>query len=448
MPSLQVLGTDKALRIGDYPIMNLVSSVDWTPVFNAEDVNELGTTTKIDTTFELETNGSMELSAIGNTAGLLARMIVRRDASGNFLGYFYDSGSASGRNGYTWTQNDLAEIRFDVLIHEKTEQKDFNRTLILPHCYLTTFSGRADANGRATETYNFAGTFAVGLQKPYHDARAIPARRATATTCNLVNVNALGQPNLTTVTNTTHTLAYLVIEGGRVLTSKATDPTYATLGAAGLVTITTTEGYQLPAGAHITAVVYQTTGSTTFPTAALTSAARFSQSGNRLINYVRGYMANIYLSPVTPGSPVAADQWLRVQTIDWNVDMRVETLRQIALNTQGTAIYSRTCTFPFDVTLNATVIETDWADWKSIMTKSFPGTGPAVDNSYDFAPANLENAFELWIRYYTKDGTLIQTWLFGDARIDGYSTRAQVGGRGEVSWTLKATQFTITGINP
>lgn len=446
MPSLQVLGTDKALRIGDYPIMNLVSSVDWTPAFNAEDIFELGTTTKIDNTIELETSGSMELSAIGNTAGLLARMIVRRDVNGVFVGYRYDSGSASGKNAYTWTQDDLAEIRFDVLVHEKTEQKLFNRTLVLPHCYLTTFSGRADANGRATETYNFAGTFAVGLQTPYHDVRSIPAKRTGNLTCQLVDVNTLGQPNLTSVSNSTHTCAYVVVEGGRVFTSKNTDPTYATIGASGVVTLTTTEGYVLPAGAQISVIVFKTVPGTTFPTA--TTAERFSQSGNKLINYVKGYQANLYISPVTPGSPAASDQWLRVQTIDWNVDLRVETLRQIALNTQGTAIYSRTCTFPFDITINASTIETDWADWKAIMTKTFPGTGPAVDNAYDFAPANLENDFELYVRYYTKDGTQIQEWKFADARIDGYSTRAQVGGRGEVSWTLKATEFTLTGANP
>lgn len=437
MAILQVLGSDKALRINDNPVTTLVSSFDWAPNFNAQDVFEMGSTAKVDTSMELETSGSFELGASGNTAGLLARMKPARDGSGNFTGYTYNSGGATGKNGYTFTQDDLAEMKFDLILHEKPDQKTFSRSLYLPCAYLTTFSGRADANGNATETFNFAGSFVTGFNTPFHDIRSVPATRTSATSATLSD---------TSVASTTYTLAFLFVDG-KPIRNVNTDATYATLGAGGVVTISTTEGYTIPTGALIMACVYKTTPGTTFPT--VTTAQRFADAGGNAINYVKGYSANIYLAPVSAGAPVAADQWLKVQNIDWSVDLRVETLRQIALNKQGSSIYARVPTFPIDISANISVTESDWADWKQVLNANKTFTGTQVhDSTYDFAPANLKPTFAVVVDYFTKSGTKIQNWQFLDMRVDGYGNRAAVSGRGEISWTLKGTQFTLTGYNP
>jgi hypothetical protein len=240
-------------------------------------------------------------------------------------------------------------------------------------------------------------------------------------------------------------LAFVIIDG-QVFTNRTTDATYGTLGAGGLITLTTTEGYVIPTGAMIQACVYKTTPGTTFPT--VTAAQRFVQTGNIPISYVKGYQANVYIAPVTPGTPLASEKWLRCQSIDWNIDLRVETLRQINLNKQGSSIYARVPTFPISISANATVVESDWADWKRLLSaKTFTGT-QVHDNTFDFAPANLPAEFAIVIEYYTKNGAKMQTWQFTDMRIDGYGSRQSVGGRGEISWTLRGTEFTLVGLNP
>lgn len=439
MAILQVLGTDKALRLNDFTLLNLVSSFDWAPTFNAQDIFEMGNTTKIDTAMELETSGSFEMSSVGNTAGLLARMKVTRDGSGNFTGWLYNSGGAGGKNQYTIIQDDLAELRFDIIMHEKPNQKDFTRSLYLPQCFLTGLSGRVDANGMASETYNWSGAFVAGFNTPYHDIRSVGATRTTNVTATLLD---------TAVATGTHTLAFIIIDGV-VFTNTSTDATYGTLGASGVVTMTTTEGYIIPVGAHIQACVYKTTPGTTFPT--VTPTQRFVQTGNIPISYVKGYQANVYIAPVTPGSPTQAEKWLRVQSMDWNIDLRVETLRQLSLNKQGSSIYARVPTFPISISANISVIETDWKDWQRILTagtKTFAGTGSVHVNTTDFAPANMPSEWAVVLEYYTKNGAKMQTWQFADMRIDGYGTRQNVGGRGEISWTLKGTEFILTGLNP
>lgn len=439
MAILQVLGTDKALRLNDYNLLNLVGSFDWSPNFNAQDVFEMGTTTKIDTAFELETSGSFEMASVGNTAGLLARMQVTRDGSGNFTGWTYNSGGANLKNGYSFIQDDLAELKFDLIMHEKPDQKTFSRSLYLPQCFLTGLSGRVDTNGMATETYNFSGSFVAGFNTPYHDIRSVGATRTSALTCTLLD---------TAVATATYTLAFLFVDG-IPLTNRVTDSSYATLGAAGLVTITTTEGFVIPTGAHIQACVYKTTPSTVFPVT--TAAQRFQTSTFVPISYVKGHMATVYIAPVVAGAPTQAEKWLRVQSLDWNLDMRVDTLRQIGLNKQGTTIYSRVPTYPLAISANASVLETDWKDWQRILgagTKTFAGTGNVHDNTTDFAPSNITPEFAVVIEYYTKAGIKMQTWRFLDMRIDGYGSRQSVGGRGEISWSLKGSEFALVGVNP
>lgn len=433
MANLQVLGTDKALRMNDFPLLNLVSSFDWAPNFNAQDIYEMGTTTKLDTATELETSGSFGLSSVGNTAGILARMAVTR-SSGNFTGWKYDPAGASGKNAYVFTQDDLADMKFDLIMHEKPDQKTYSRSVYLPCAYVTSFGGRVDANGAASETFNFAGNFVIGFKDPFHDIRSVGATRTTATTCTLLDA---------TVTSTTHTIAYLFVDG-KAITSRTSDATHVTLGAAGLVTITTSEGYTIPVGSVLQALVYQTTPSTTFPTALSTD--RFQTTGNKIINFVRGHMATVYLAPVVAGSPTASEAWLRVQSMDWNVDMRTDTLRQVLANTEGTSVFSRVPTYPLDVTANVSVVESDWADWKALLaSKSFTGTD-VHDNTYDLT--NLTQQFAVVVNYYTKSGTLMQNWRFLDLSVQGMGTRASVGGRGEVSWSFRGTSFRLEGFNP
>jgi hypothetical protein len=125
----------------------------------------------------------------------------------------------------------------------------------------------------------------------------------------------------------------------------------------------------------------------------------------------------------------------------------MEPLRQVAFNDQGTSIYHRAPTFPLNMTVNATVTETDWADWKAMLTKSFDPVDGLYQNVYDLAPVNLKREFAVVVDYLTKDGTRIQRKIFHDMRPDGMGTRINVGGRGEITWTLRGSEYTLIGTN-
>ncbi len=426
---LQVLGTDKILRLNDFSLLGMVQSEDWAPNFNAQDVMEMGNTARVDTAFDLETSGSLELEAIGNIAGLLARMAVQRDTNGVFTGYLY---SSVNKNGYTLTQDDMREMVFDILMYERPNQKDFTRSLWFPRCFLTGLQGRFDANGMAMETLNWAGQDVIGFKNPYHDTRSIPATVASTSTLTLVPGSSF--------TSGDYTLAYCYINEKR-LRNKNTDATYVTKSG-NTITVTTTEGYSVPADAVGRALVYKTTPSTTFPAI---------DSGDRQTSafFLRGYQSDMFIAVTDEDNPDLDEQWLRAQSADYSIDLRMETLRQIAFNSVGSSIYARVPTFPIDITLNVSTNETDWEDWRSIITTT---TGVDVfSDQFDLAPEHLKGSNDaplmVVINSYTKDHTLLSTWQFTDLRMEGYANRANVGGRGEVSWSMKGTQFTLIGAN-
>lgn len=492
----QILGSDKILRMNNFPLLGLVQSLDWSPAFNAQDVFELGRTSKVDTSLELETSGSMELMSQGGLAGLLARTIVRR-SGGAFTGYMFDetlaSGTASagtttqltttgltagalvgktlyitagtnsgtnykitanttttidfspaaatamdntsvfrvsgGKNSYTLVEGDFTESVFDLVEYEKSDEQNFDRAVILPRCFTASFSGRFDANGNANQTINFRGDFVSGAEDPYHDVLAVPATRTSASTLTLAD---------TTLDNTDYTLMYLYVDEKRIRNSTSGDAITADLGAAGLVTITGT--YTIPANAVLRVVLYKSNApSSTFP---VLSAAERTTSAN----YVRGYTADIFLAPAVLSSPTDNEKWLRVQSFDYNVDFKIEPLRQISYNAAGTSIYCQLPTLPFDVSCNLSVYESDWADWKAMLTKTFPGNDLYQDLT-DLSPVNLKDTVAVVVNSYTKDKTLLETMTFSDLRLDGYGNRVNVGGRSELQWSLRGTAFIIQGYN-
>lgn len=428
MATLQVLGTDKALRLNNYNTLGLVQNFNWAPNFNAQDVNELGRTTRLETLMELETSGSFELASSGNLAGLIARMKIKQNL-GQFDGFDY-APTASGTmvNAYSYTQDDLANLKFDILLHEKTEQTNFNRSTYLACCYPTTFTGRVQANGMAMDSVNWAGLFVVGFPSPYHDARAVPALKATATTLTLP----------APYTSTDWDVAYVTVDG-RPLRNVASDPVKISSFAGSTITIS---GTTVGDGVVSMALVYKKVPNTNWAT--VHTPDTVGEVGVDAVYGIRGYQANVYIAPANVATPVGSEQWLKVQSIDYTIDLRMESLRQIALNTQGTSIYHRAVTFPLAMSLNATVNEADWQDWKQVLNKTFTG-GNWQDNVYEFAPQYVKPSFAIVIEYFTKDGTKIQRLVFDDMRVDGMGSRIAVGGRGEISWTFRGSQMTLTG---
>jgi len=437
MAVTQVLGTDKALRLNNFNTLGLVQNFNWAPNFNAQDVFELGRTTRLETLMELETSGSFDVSSSGNLAGILARMkTAYNSGTGAFEGFLYNataSGASLGANGYTITQDDMANMKFDAVLHEKTNQSTFDRSTYLACCYPTSISGRVDANGMAMDTINWSGLYVVGFPSPYHDVRTVAAVRATATTLTLINGATY---------NTGWTLAYVTIDSIPYTTDN-TQSVYATYSAG---TITMNGSYTVPTGVVAMATFYKTSSPTTSWSSVHTPDT-VGTAGTTAVYGIRGFQANVYIAPANAATPTSSEQWLRVQSADYNIDLRTETLRQIAYNNQGTSVYNRAPTYPLATTVNATVNESDWADWKALLTgKTFSG-GTIYNNTYDFAPASLKTSFAVVIDYLTKTGSRIQRLTFSDLRVDGMGSRVAVGGRGEITWTFRGSAFTIAGTN-
>jgi hypothetical protein len=432
MAVTQVLGTDKALRLNNFNTLGLVQNFNWAPNFNAQDVFELGTTTRLDTLMELETSGSFEISAAGNLAGIIARMKVKNNAgTGAFEGFtFAPTASGTGINGYTFTQDDLANLKFDAVLHEKTNQSTFDRSTYLACCYPTTINGRVDSNGMAMDTINWSGLFVSGFPSPYHDVRTVAAVKSGASALTLIDGSAYASG---------WTLAYITIDGVPY-TTNTDSPVYATYSG-GTITMT---GLVVPAGVVSMATFYKSSAPNTVWANVHTPDT--VGSGANAVFGVRGFQANVYIAPADATAETPTSQWLRVQSLDYSIDLRVETMRQIAFNEQGTAVYHRAPTYPLAMSVNATVMETDWADWKALLNKTFSG-GDIYNNTYDFAPATLKKEFAVVVDYFTKDGTKIQRVTFGDLRVDGMGTRIAVGGRGEITWSFRGSEFQVEGFN-
>lgn len=432
MAVTQVLGTDKALRLNNYNTLGLVQNFNWAPNFNAEDVFELGRTTRLDTLMELETSGSFEVVAAGNLAGMIARMKVATDeVTGEFEGFDYaPTASGTGVNGYSYTQDDLANLKFDLVLHEKTEQKSFDRSTYLACCYPTTFNGRVDANGMAMDTINWSGLFVVGFPSPYHDVRTVPMTKLGTNTLTLLDSGY----------SSGWTLAYVTIDGIPYTTDTSAQ-VYASLTGS---TVTMSGGFAVPVGVVSMATLYKNSPNTLWDNVHQPDTVG---SASNAVFGVRGFQANVYIAPLDAEEPVAADQWLRVQSLDYNIDLRMETMRQIAFNDEGTSVYHRAPTYPLSMTVNATVMETDWRDWKALLDKTFDSGDGVYQNTYDFAPRNLKREFAVIVDYFTKDGTQIQRLVFPDLRVDGMGNRIAVGGRGEITWTFLGSAFSVEGYN-
>jgi hypothetical protein len=431
----QILASDKLLVINDFGVLGMVQSIDTSAAMNPEEIYELGRTSKVDTAFELESQGSMELISIGNSAGLLARMTPLR-VSGDFTGYAFSG--AGNKNNYCFTEGDLVETQFDLVIHEKSDNLHFDRSWWFPRQFLTTWSGRADSAGNATETYAFGGQYFAVFHSPYHDIIASPCTVASTSTLDVVNA---------TVAAATYTLVYVYVDAQRFRNNSTSDATKFTLsGTAGsaVLTVTTSEGYTIPSNAICRAVFYKTASpSSTFPTVGS------SQRGTTAF-YVKGFQVNLYIAPVDPANPLLSEKWLKVQSVDYNVDLQSEALRQLSQNLEGTAIYARVPTLPFNITLTANSYESDLTEWLSIMTNGHTGSSVYTD-LYDFAPTNLKgdptNPLYIVMRYYTKAGTLLQELQFLDMALDAPSERTVVRGRAECTWSFRGTAFKLCGYN-
>jgi hypothetical protein len=426
---LQIQGKDSVVSLGGiYPAVNAIQSFDWEPRFNEENLSELGNAKYSATTNAPEISGSFEMTATGSTVSVLRRMLKSFNAgTGEYLGQVAGATGVSSNAGMV-RATDLENCEFDI-IESKKPNEVFSRATLLPRMSLSTMSMRADANGMASESYNFEGDLVRIMPTGKHDVAAVPSTRVNATTFQMVGTahDDIGAA----ADSTAWVIAFAMID--EVLVPASAIDATATPGE-----WTVDAPYSAKVGARTVLYVYRRVPGA-FPSIVYPTSARF----------VKANSIDIYLVPKTTidietlgagalNSYVfsAADRFLRAQSMDLSIDLRREALRQIAKSGTANSVYYRACQYPLNVSSSISVMEGTMEDHAKLQ-------GKAVTDILDLE-AFEGQTWQIVSRYYY-NGAAVQTTAFTDARVSGSGRRIAAAGRGEISWSFTGSNVVFDG---
>ena len=446
MAIFQVQAKDVIYRIHDNPTLNGLSNFNWDPAFNEEFLEELGNAAYLATSVEPEVSGSFDQTDPGSVYALLSKMIQTLDGSGGFTGYLFASGSP---NDGVVRSADLENAVFDLIGPIQTAGA-WNRSEFFPRVFLSSLSFSADASGNASASYSWEGQLAevyrADATSVGHDIITKIATYTTATTYTLADTafrmdSEAGEASVT-ATNPTHLFIASLIDENVYGDSAISDIDDQTDSGPIIVTLT---GVTIPVGARITVLVYDDVPSSAFPTVTSPVTPNFIR-GNKVDMWLVA-IATVDIDGLADGAFSTqaftdADQFLRVQSFDMNIDMRREALRQLKLQT-GSSIYYRSSTYPLQVTASATTFASDLDDWRRIVGAPTPVVDP-FDDKLDIA--SFEGVtYQLVARYYNGSDVTIQTMGLLDATVVGMSYSTSTGGRTEVNWSFAGSNWRLEG---
>ena len=435
----RIQSKDSVLRLNQYDAISCVQNFDWDPQFNPETFSQLGDIKYTAQAITPETSGSFEVQSTGSTVAMLKRMITQfNDATGEFEGYLAQE---TPDNAGTIRETDLERAIFD-LQDLKRPNEVFSRCTLLPRQQLSSLSIRADVNGAATETYSFEGDFAELYPDPYHDLISIPLTRSAGTPETVLDVPAAYEVEVEGGTDeaiATHLVVALYIDDVVVPAANIV-PNWTTNVFDGTVTLT--GGYTAPLGSRLSLIVYKNTPGP-WPTITYPTTARFLKADKIDVWLVAPGTVDIAAladNTLNAQAFADADLVLRAQSLDINVDMRREPLRQLRNNNRGTSVYYRAATFPLAITANLQVLESNLKEWARLQGKDIETSD--ILNLRDFE----NQVWQLVMRAY-KGNTVLQTTALLDARVEGMGRRIAVGGNAEVAWSFGGSALRIDGSN-
>lgn len=437
---------DSVVRLGAFDCLNGITSLSWDSAMNAENLEELGNPNYAAQTIEPTVSGSFEARATGSLASILGRMIQTFDpATGEFTGYLGPS------NGHLIREIDLQYTTFDLIEAQKANEV-FDRATLIPRAVLSSFSVSASADGVATESFNFDADFLEIYRAPLHDLIALPVMRNVG---GNPEIEALVPPTykvegVTTVADAEWKIHALDIDGVRVPVADLEVTPDENGDVVALSSAAQSRGIRLVKGAKLTLIIYRKTPGQ-FPVIVNPTEARFVRADSisiwlldpRVTVNVGGQVRTIE-EHINAGVDLneipfsEAERMLRVQSIDLNVDLQREELREIAKNDRGTSVFARTARYPLNITCSISSLVTDLKDWQKIQRK---------DDSDVLDLKSFEN--QEWIiatRMYMGD-TVLQTIALLDARVDSAGQNVAVGGSSERSWSFTGSKIAIKG-NP
>jgi hypothetical protein len=433
---LQVQSKDTVIKLGEYPAINAIQNFSWDPRFNEEYMMELGNSGFAGVTVTPEITASFELNATGSSVALLRRMINVTTA-GEYTGYKAGDPAAANPNTGMIKWTDLENAVVDI-IEVKQPGADFTqgRSTLLPRAHLSSINIKADASGKASETYNFEGDLVRIFPTTKRDLVSVTVQRIGGTEAikqTAFTVDLAAWDSIAIDASATWQIAFFMIDEVIVPTSAIT------VGGAGTGLFSTTTAFPALAGQRLSLVLFKNAPGA-FPTINYPTSARFIKSNNIDIFLVP--TTEVDLSTKTVGQIqsqafAAGDRLLRVQSVDMTIDLRREALRQIAKSGTATTVYYRGANYPLNVTASVNVLETTMADHARL-----EGLVEATDIlDLDQFEGKI---WQIVIRYYYNNAA-IQTTAFIDATVTGRGTRMSVGGRGEIAWSFTGSQVVFDG---
>jgi len=457
MSIFQLQAKDSVVRIGGSSgadCLNGIQSLSWDSAMNAENLEELGNQNYTGKMVQPSVSGSFEARSSGSVAAMLGRMIYTIDAQGEFGGYL-----GSG-NGHLIRETDFQFACFD-LIESQRANEIFDRSTIIPRAYLSQLSISANADGTATESYSFDADLLEVYRAPLHDLISVaPLRKAGGAASTTVVLPAGFAVETATLDAAAQWKVHaLDIDGRRVPASKLdVTPAATDRGTTGqdelvLSTVAQTEGIEVTKGAKLSVIMYRKTPGS-FPTISYPTQARFVKADSINIWLVdpltvievggqtRTVEAHLDAGVDLNAIPFAeSDLFLRVQSVDFSVDLARDELREIRKNDRGTPVYFRAAKYPLNVSSSLSATVTDLNDWAKIQGKNAMGSGtPDILNLADF-----EGKEWMIVTRYYKANTTLQTVALMDALVDGMGQNVSVGGRSERTWSFTGSKIAIKG---
>jgi hypothetical protein len=442
----QIQAKDSVFRLGaSLTAVSMMQNFNWDVNSNEERMEQLGDQNFTAITQTPEISASFEMYSIGSLSQMLANMIYGiNSTTGEF-----EAPSGLAANTKLWRETDLERAVFD-LINVKKANEVFTRSEVLTRLHLESINIKADANGKAMDSFTAGGDLVEIFRSPIHDVYVVPlTRKAGALTTTLVMPAPFATETEAAIVDAgaDYKLYAIDVDGDRILPSEVTIAT-----ASADIVLTggaIAAGKSFGLGQKIAMIVHRKTAAA-FPTLTYGTTARFVKAEKIDIFLVDP--AATYLlggQTVTTEAHLAAgrdfnlipytlsDRVLRVQSVDMTVNLNREILRQIAKNDRGNSIYYRAATFPFDIQASVSLLERDMSEWQRM-------TGKLSTDVLDLA--SFENKpWMLIMRYYLPNNTPVQTVGLLDARVLNPGMSIAVNGRVENSYTFSGSKFAVQG---
>lgn len=452
MAIFQLQAKDAVVRINQYDALNCVQSLNWDSAMNAEQHEQLGDANYTAQSNTPEVTGSFEVRSTGALSSFLSRMIyVTNSGTGEF------EGPKGVANTNLIRETDLQFAVFD-LIESKKANEVFDRSTLIPRAHLSSFSLSARSDGSASESYSFEADLLEVYRKPYHDLVSVPVTRLSTALTTTVEVPLAYEVDTEAapLAPATHRVWAMDIDGVRVPHTLLT--VTAQINPAkdqvALSAAAVTAGYSIPLGARVHLIMYRKTPGS-MPVITYPTTARFVKADqiniwllqpsqtftvDAVTDTVENLLAagkNLSDIPFTD-----ADLWLRVQSLDIQVPLSREPLREIRKNDRGNSIYFRSVTFPLQISASVATIESDLNDWAKLQQKELYGADatPDILNLADFEG----KTYIIATRYY-KQGTALQTVALLDARLDSIGGSVATRSNASRSMSFTGSKIAVQG---